>query len=85
MSSEKGPQSQQSKYVSPSLPLPPRARLTPPSPVDLTTLSADNLAAVKKQLDDELEHLTGSFQKLRQAQNKFRECITTVRTGLQPG
>ncbi|KAL0636268.1 subunit of tubulin prefoldin [Maublancomyces gigas] len=52
--------------------------------IDLTTLSVDNLAAVKKQLDDELEHLTASFQKLRQAQNKFRECIDTVKTGLKP-
>ncbi|RPA98697.1 Prefoldin alpha subunit [Choiromyces venosus 120613-1] len=53
--------------------------------VDLSTLSVDNLAAVKKQLDDELEHLTTSFAKLRQAQNKFKECITTVKTGLRPG
>ncbi|KAG0641140.1 Prefoldin subunit-domain-containing protein [Tuber brumale] len=52
--------------------------------VDLSTLSVDNLAAVKKQLDDELEHLTTSFSKLRQAQNKFKECIATVKTGLQP-
>ncbi|PUU83493.1 Prefoldin [Tuber borchii] len=52
--------------------------------VDLSTLSVDNLAAVKKQLDDELEHLTTSFAKLRQAQNKFKECITTVKTGLRP-
>ncbi|KAG0127734.1 Prefoldin subunit-domain-containing protein [Tuber indicum] len=52
--------------------------------VDLSTLSVDNLAAVKKQLDDELEHLTTSFSKLRQAQNKFQECIATVKTGLRP-
>ncbi|PWW76324.1 Prefoldin alpha subunit [Tuber magnatum] len=52
--------------------------------VDLSTLSVDNLAAVKKQLDDELEHLTTSFAKLRQAQNKFKECIATVKTGLRP-
>lgn len=48
-------------------------------------MSVDNLSAVKKQLDEELEHLTQSFQKLRQAQNKFKECINTVKTGLRPG
>ncbi|KAH0609660.1 uncharacterized protein H6S33_013146 [Morchella sextelata] len=53
--------------------------------IDLNTLSVDNLSAVKKQLDEELEHLTQSFQKLRQAQNKFKECINTVKTGLRPG
>ncbi|CAZ79607.1 unnamed protein product [Tuber melanosporum] len=52
--------------------------------VDLSTLSVDNLAAVKKQLDDELEHLTTSFSKLHQAQSKFKECIATIKTGLRP-
>ncbi|KAI5780546.1 Prefoldin subunit-domain-containing protein [Geopyxis carbonaria] len=50
--------------------------------LDLNTLSVDNLAAVKKQLDDELEHLSASFTKLRQAQSKFRECITSVKNGV---
>ncbi|KAA8893002.1 Prefoldin subunit-domain-containing protein [Sphaerosporella brunnea] len=50
--------------------------------IDLSTLSIDNLAAVKKQLDDELEHLTSSFTKLRQAQSKFRECINSVKAGV---
>lgn len=51
-------------------------------PVDLNSLTVDNLAAVKKQLDEELEHLTNSFTKLRQAQSKFRECITSVKKGV---
>lgn len=50
--------------------------------IDLTSLSVDNLSAVKKQLDDELEHLTNSFSKLRQAQNRFRECIKSVKNGV---
>jgi len=50
--------------------------------IDLTTLPLDTLAQVKKQLDDELEHLTTSFSKLRQAQTRFRECITSVRNGV---
>ncbi|MCJ1482041.1 subunit of tubulin prefoldin [Schaereria dolodes] len=46
--------------------------------VDLNSLSAQQLSSVKKQLDDELEHLTSSFQKLRAAQGKFRECLKCV-------
>ncbi|TGZ83305.1 Prefoldin alpha subunit [Ascodesmis nigricans] len=50
--------------------------------VDLNSLSVDNLASVKKQLDEELEHLSNSFTKLRQAQSKFRECIISVKKGV---
>ncbi|KAK9315369.1 Prefoldin [Lipomyces starkeyi] len=46
--------------------------------VDLTTLSAQQLADVKSQLEQELEHLSQSFQKLRAAQSKFKECIGTI-------
>ncbi|KAF3917140.1 hypothetical protein ABW20_dc0108758 [Dactylellina cionopaga] len=53
--------------------------------LDLSTLSAQNLSAVKKQLDDELEHLTASFQKLRTAQAKFRECVKAIQNGVNPG
>lgn len=50
--------------------------------LDLSTLSVANLSAVKKQLDEELAHLTDSFQKLRAAQSKFRECVKAVRSGV---
>ncbi|KAK9447766.1 Prefoldin [Limtongia smithiae] len=46
--------------------------------VDLTALSAQQLSEVKSQLEQELEHLSQSFQQLRQAQAKFEECIATV-------
>ncbi|KAI9827581.1 MAG: subunit of tubulin prefoldin [Thelocarpon impressellum] len=52
--------------------------------VDLASLSAPQLASVKKQLDDELEHLTGSFAKLRAAQAKFRDCLASIATGVSP-
>ncbi|KAJ6259486.1 hypothetical protein Dda_5123 [Drechslerella dactyloides] len=52
--------------------------------VDLSTLSIQNLSAVKKQLDEELEHLTASFQKLRTAQAKFRECVKAIQNGVNP-
>jgi len=50
--------------------------------VDLTTLSVQQLSSVKKQLDDELEHLTNSFSKLRVAQAKFRECLKSIQDGV---
>ncbi|KAG0649531.1 putative prefoldin subunit [Hyphodiscus hymeniophilus] len=49
---------------------------------DLAALSAQQLSQVKKQLDDELEHLTASFQQLRAAQAKFRECLRSIATGV---
>jgi prefoldin alpha subunit len=42
------------------------------------------LSQVKKQLDDELEHLTNSFTQLRAAQAKFRECLKSIATGVSP-
>ncbi|KAI9819959.1 MAG: subunit of tubulin prefoldin [Pycnora praestabilis] len=52
--------------------------------VDLASLSAQQLSSVKKQLDDELEHLTNSFAKLRAAQAKFRDCLKSIQTGVIP-
>ncbi|MCJ1405379.1 subunit of tubulin prefoldin [Xylographa trunciseda] len=50
--------------------------------VDLASLSVQQLSSVKKRLDDELEHLSISFTKLRAAQTKFRECLTSIREGV---
>ncbi|TEY43122.1 hypothetical protein BOTCAL_0379g00040 [Botryotinia calthae] len=50
--------------------------------IDLTSLTTAQLTQVKKQLDDELEHLTSSFQQLRAAQNKLRECLRSISTGV---
>ena len=47
--------------------------------MQLQTLSVQQLSAAKKQLDDELEHLTVSFARLRGAQTKFHECAKFVR------
>ena len=52
--------------------------------VDLGSLSGQQLSQVKKQLDDELEHLTNSFAQLRAAQAKFRECLRSISTGITP-
>lgn len=50
--------------------------------VDLGSLSAAQLNSIKKQLDDELEHLTNSFSQLRAAQAKFRECLRSIEEGV---
>jgi prefoldin alpha subunit len=52
--------------------------------VDLASLSTQQLSQVKKQLDDELEHLTNSFTQLRAAQAKFRECSRSITGGVTP-
>ncbi|KAI9899590.1 hypothetical protein N3K66_006051 [Trichothecium roseum] len=46
--------------------------------INLDTLDPQQLSQVKKQLDEELEHLTSSFAQLHQAQNKFKECLRCV-------
>ncbi|TDZ37966.1 putative prefoldin subunit 5 [Colletotrichum trifolii] len=46
--------------------------------INLETLDAQQLSQVKKQLEEELEHLTSSFAQLHSAQGKFRECLRCV-------
>ncbi|KAF4974505.1 hypothetical protein FZEAL_8601 [Fusarium zealandicum] len=48
--------------------------------VNLDTLEPQQLAQVKKQLDEELEHLTSSFAQLHGAQNKFKDCLRCVKS-----
>ncbi|KAH8676386.1 putative prefoldin subunit 5 [Xylariales sp. PMI_506] len=52
--------------------------------VNLDTLSTQQLSQVKKQLDEELEHLTSSFTQLHAAQSKFRECLRSLHSGKTP-
>ncbi|KAF5603326.1 prolyl-tRNA synthetase [Fusarium subglutinans] len=47
---------------------------------NLDTLEPQQLAQVKKQLDEELEHLTTSFAQLHAAQNKFKDCLQCVKS-----
>ncbi|KAF4338243.1 prolyl-tRNA synthetase [Fusarium beomiforme] len=47
---------------------------------NLDTLEPQQLAQVKKQLDEELEHLTTSFAQLHAAQNKFKDCLRCVQS-----
>lgn len=48
--------------------------------MSLDSLSAQQLTAVKKQLDEEVEHLTSSFAQLQAAQIKFKDCLRCVKT-----
>ncbi|RSL70527.1 hypothetical protein CEP54_001713 [Fusarium duplospermum] len=48
--------------------------------INLDTLEPQQLAQVKKQLDEELEHLTTSFAQLHGAQTKFKECLRCVQS-----
>ncbi|KXT17874.1 hypothetical protein AC579_5954 [Pseudocercospora musae] len=50
--------------------------------IDLAQLAPQQLSQVKKQLDDEVQHLSTSYQNLRTAQQKFRECKTSIDTGV---
>ncbi|WVQ76399.1 prefoldin, alpha subunit [Cryptococcus sp. DSM 104548] len=47
--------------------------------VQLTDLNPIQLQEVKKQLDQELEHLTQSYSSLKSAQVKFNSCIESVK------
>ncbi|KJZ79086.1 hypothetical protein HIM_01237 [Hirsutella minnesotensis 3608] len=48
--------------------------------INLDTLEPQQLAQVKKQLDEELEHLTASFAQLHGAQTKFKDCQQCVQS-----
>jgi prefoldin alpha subunit len=50
--------------------------------VRLTDLPVQQLSQIKKQLDEEISHLTNSFQSLRAAQSRFKDCQKSIATGL---
>ncbi|KAF9466738.1 Prefoldin [Collybia nuda] len=47
-------------------------------PVNVSDLDVAQLSDVRKQLEEELNHLTNSFAQLKQAQAKFKACIENV-------
>ncbi|KAF8628173.1 hypothetical protein AX15_004054 [Amanita polypyramis BW_CC] len=49
-----------------------------PQTISVSDLDIAQLADVKKQLDEELTHLTNSFAQLKQVQAKFKACIKNV-------
>ncbi|KAF9429475.1 subunit of tubulin prefoldin [Entomortierella beljakovae] len=47
--------------------------------IELQDLDLQQLVEVKKQLEEELSHLTSSFGQLKQAQNRFVDCIESCK------
>ncbi|KAG0340812.1 subunit of tubulin prefoldin [Podila humilis] len=47
--------------------------------IELQDLDLPQLVEVKKQLEEELSHLTSSFGQLKQAQNRFADCIESCK------
>ena len=54
-----------------------------PQGVDLSTLSVQQLSALQARLSQELEHLSTSYQRLRAAQSRFRDCIRSIQDGVK--
>ncbi|KIK65184.1 hypothetical protein GYMLUDRAFT_39568 [Collybiopsis luxurians FD-317 M1] len=46
--------------------------------ISLSDLDLTQLGEIKKQFEEELNHLTNSFAQLKQAQAKFKACIDNV-------
>ncbi|RHZ47325.1 hypothetical protein Glove_585g14 [Diversispora epigaea] len=46
--------------------------------IELVDLDLAQLSEVRKQLEEELNHLTNSFGKLKQAQTRFQDCVESV-------
>ncbi|KAJ6589305.1 Prefoldin [Mycena capillaripes] len=57
--------------------------MSQPQQVSITDLDLPQLADVRRQLEEELNHLTNSFAQLKQAQAKFKTCIENV-TEIKP-
>ncbi|KAF2472161.1 Prefoldin-domain-containing protein [Lindgomyces ingoldianus] len=53
-----------------------------PGQIEITSLPISQLQELKSQLDRELEHLNTSFQSLRIAQSKFRDCLKSISQGV---
>ncbi|KIW64054.1 prefoldin, alpha subunit [Phialophora macrospora] len=51
--------------------------------VDISTLSVQQLSALQARLSQELEHLSTSYQRLRAAQARFKDCIKSIRDGVE--
>ncbi|KAL8944096.1 MAG: hypothetical protein Q9216_000687 [Gyalolechia sp. 2 TL-2023] len=52
-------------------------------PIDLSSLPIPQLTSIKKQLTQELQNLTDSYAQLRAAQTKFKDCINSIRDGIE--
>jgi prefoldin alpha subunit len=63
---------------SPSQPQPPE------NAIDLATLPVPSLSQLQQRLQSDLTHLSTSHTRLRAAQSRFKDCIHSIKTGVQP-
>ncbi|KAA1473321.1 Prefoldin-domain-containing protein [Dentipellis sp. KUC8613] len=50
-----------------------------PQQINIADLDLPQLADIRRQLEEELSHLTNSFAQLKQAQSKFNSCIESAK------
>ncbi|KAK2761554.1 subunit of tubulin prefoldin [Arachnomyces sp. PD_36] len=55
----------------------------PPGAVDIGTLTVPQLRSLQSRLNSELEHLTNSHSKLRAAQSRFKDCVSSINIGVK--
>ncbi|KAK5103838.1 subunit of tubulin prefoldin [Lithohypha guttulata] len=51
--------------------------------LDISTLPVEQLSQLQQRLSQELEHLSNSHARLRAAQARFRDCIRSIKDGVQ--
>ncbi|ETN42069.1 prefoldin, alpha subunit [Cyphellophora europaea CBS 101466] len=51
--------------------------------VPLTSLPLQQLSQLQSRLSSELEHLSASYQRLRAAQSRFKDCIRSIKDGVE--
>lgn len=51
--------------------------------VPITSLPLQQLSQLQSRLSSELEHLSASYQRLRAAQTRFKDCIRSIQDGVE--
>lgn len=51
--------------------------------LDISTLPVQQLSQLQSRLSQELEHLSNSHARLRAAQARFKDCIRSIKDGVQ--
>lgn len=51
--------------------------------LDISTLPVQQLSQLQQRLSSELEHLSNSHARLRAAQTRFKDCIRSIRDGVE--
>lgn len=51
--------------------------------IPLSSLPLQQLSQLQSRLSTELEHLSSSYQRLRAAQSRFKDCIRSIVDGVE--